>query len=76
MTEVKKGDRVSWTWGKGAGHGTVEKVSPKRTTLKTGGKEIVRDGTPEEPAVVIDSDRGNDVIKSASEVRKEKRGRR
>lgn len=70
MATVKKGDHVSWKNGAATAHGTVEAVSPKRTEKTIKGKKIVRNGTKENPAVTVKSDKGGVALHEASELHK------
>ncbi|MFD2855503.1 DUF2945 domain-containing protein [Seohaeicola zhoushanensis] len=55
----------------GPGHpsGRVTEILPERTIRIIKGSRIVRNGSPENPAVVIRMDDGGEVLKLASEVR-------
>ncbi|MBV9674095.1 MAG: DUF2945 domain-containing protein [Verrucomicrobia bacterium] len=66
---TKKGEKVQWNWGKGTGEGTVKEVHEEKVTKKIKGKQISRNGSAEEPAVLIEQENGNKVLKSASEVK-------
>lgn len=65
----KKGQRVSWSYGEGRGSGTIISIHTKPVTKTIDGSEITRNGTEENPAVYINSDNGNNVLKLASELR-------
>lgn len=68
MTSFKKGDYVAWKWANGIGHGTVESVHAERTTVESKGKTIVRNGSDDNPAVIIHDHNGVKVLKKASEL--------
>jgi len=70
MAAIKKGDEVEWKYGKGKGTGKVTEVHPEQVNRKIQGKLIKRNGSKEEPALVIKQKEDNEVIKSASEVEK------
>ncbi|KHN94506.1 DNA-binding protein [Metarhizium album ARSEF 1941] len=54
--EPKKGDTVSWNWGQGQPEGTVKDVKHEKASVTTKkGNTVSRDGTAEDPAVVIDA---------------------
>ncbi|KAK8912441.1 hypothetical protein VCV18_012403 [Metarhizium anisopliae] len=54
--EPKKGDTVSWEWGQGQPEGTVKQVKHEKASVTTKkGNTVSRDGTEEDPAVVIDA---------------------
>ena len=65
---MKKGDSVTWKYGKGHGHGTIQAISPDRITKTIKGKKIVRNGTAENPAVEILDHNGVTVLKLESEL--------
>ncbi|MGK7754229.1 MULTISPECIES: DUF2945 domain-containing protein [unclassified Roseovarius] len=67
---VSQGDTVEWDWGNGTGKGEVKKVYTQKTTVKIKGSEITRDADKECPAYLIEQQDGDQVLKSASEVRK------
>ncbi|KAG8412616.1 hypothetical protein J3459_015833 [Metarhizium acridum] len=51
-----KGDTVSWNWGQGQPEGTVKDVKHEKASVTTKkGNTVSRDGTSENPAVVIDA---------------------
>ena len=66
----KKGQSVSWNYGRGTGTGKVARVSTGRTTITSNGKQIVRNGSPDNPAIVITQEGSrNRIVKLASELR-------
>ena len=67
---IKQNDNVAWQWAGGIAEGVVEEVHYERTVILSKGKSIARNGTPENPALIISHKSGNDVIKLASEVQK------
>ncbi len=64
-------DKVKWKWGEGYGHGKVQSKFEEKTARTINGSEVTRNGTSDEPALYIDSDDGNNVLKLASEVEKD-----
>ncbi|KAK9893829.1 hypothetical protein P389DRAFT_174716 [Cystobasidium minutum MCA 4210] len=67
--QIKKGDEVSWNWGSGQPSGTVKDVKEEDTEIKSkNNKPIKKKGDEEDPAVVIEQDSGNPVLKKASEL--------
>lgn len=70
MATVKKGDEVTWKFGKSKAEGKVTDVKKEDVSKKTQGKTVKRKGSEEEPAVVIKQENGKEVVKSASEVTK------
>ena len=65
---MKEGDQVGWKWSGGIATGTVVSVQPDRTEIESKGRHIVRNGTSDDPAVVIRHDNGTPVLKLAHEV--------
>jgi hypothetical protein len=65
---VKVGDKVAWKWLGAVVEGVVIDVSSKRTEIISKGKLITRNGTTDNPAIVIDHQDGNQVIKLQSEL--------
>lgn len=66
---MKAGDKVTWKWGNGTAEGIVKSVHAERTSIQSKGKTIKRNGTPDDPAVIIKPESGNDVLKLSSEIR-------
>lgn len=62
------GDIVSWQWYGRIISGTVKEVVATKTTIHSKGALVTRNGTPENPAIIIEHKSGNDVIKLASEL--------
>lgn len=67
---MKPDDTVAWKWGNGIAEGTIKKVCYERTEIMSAGKKIVRNGTKENPVLVISHASGNTVLKLQSEVQK------
>lgn len=67
---MNPGDSVAWKWAQGIAEGVVQEVSPKRTEIMSKGKHIVRNGTPENPAIIIRHTSGTLVLKLQSEVQR------
>ncbi|QFT93873.1 hypothetical protein FIU86_13565 [Roseovarius sp. THAF9] len=67
---ISQGDKVEWGWGNGTGQGEVKKVYTQKTTVKIKESEITRDADDDCPAYLIEQEDGDEVLKSASEVRK------
>ena len=67
---IKADDYVAWKWGFGIAEGTVASVHPEPTTISSKGKLIKRNGSVDNPALIIKHKSGNDVIKLCSEVQK------
>lgn len=70
MAKFKKDDYVAWKWANGMGHGTVKEVRAERTEIESKGKTITRNGTRDNPAIIIKDHNGVTVLKLESEVEK------
>lgn len=70
MAKCSEGDRVEWDWGNGTGSGKVQKTYTQKITRKIKGSEITRDGSDDDPALYIEQEDGDGVLKLSSEVRK------
>jgi hypothetical protein len=62
------GDSVRWPWGSGTATGTVKEVITESVTRTLKGSEISRHGTPDDPALYIEQEDGDGVLKLTSEV--------
>lgn len=67
---IAKGDTVEWDSGQGTAQGTVTEVHTDRVTKTLKGSEVTRNASADSPAVTIEQDDGDIVLKSTSEVRK------
>ena len=67
---MKTGDQVGWQWGNGLATGTVESVHAERTEIESKGKKITRNGTEDDPAIIIRADNGSKVIKLSHEIQR------
>ena len=63
-----EGDKVKWKWGDSYAEGKVQSVFEKKTTRKIKGNEVTRNGSSDDPALYIEQDDGDHVLKLASEV--------
>ena len=64
----REGQKVSWNWGNGTGHGKVLQKFARKVQRTIKGEKIVRNGTENNPAYLIDSDNGSQVLKRGSEL--------
>ena len=69
MATVKKGDEVTWKFGKGKAEGTVTEVHQDDVEKTTQGVKVKRKGSAGKPALVIKQG-SKKVVKSATEVTK------
>ena len=67
---INEGDNVKWKWGNGYGYGVVKSIFEEKTTRKIDGSEVTRKGSVDDPAVYIEVNDGNNVLKLCSEVEK------
>jgi hypothetical protein len=65
---ITPGDMVHWKWGNAVLEGEVKEVIDSRAEIISKGKLIVRNGTPENPAVVIIYKGATEVLKLTSEL--------
>lgn len=65
---IKIGSEVGWSWASSLATGVVVEIHPRRHEIVTKGKHIVRNGTSEDPALVIMHVKGSLVLKLSHEV--------
>jgi hypothetical protein len=68
MAEISQGTKVTWNWGQGTASGTVQKTYAKSITRSLKGTEVTRNGTKDDPALLIEQEDGDEVLKLCSEV--------
>ncbi|HEY0012531.1 MAG TPA: DUF2945 domain-containing protein [Allosphingosinicella sp.] len=66
MTSV--GTEVSWKWGAGTAQGKVEERFERRVQRTIKGAKVVKNGSKENPAVLIVQEDGDKVLKLESEL--------
>ncbi|WP_439569473.1 DUF2945 domain-containing protein [Sphingopyxis sp.] len=59
---------VHWAWGRGEGHGRVAARFEQRVERVIKGARIVRNGSPANPAYLIEMIDGREVLKLGSEL--------
>lgn len=67
--KIRVGTTVTWKYGTGTATGKVSKIYTDSVTLKLGESEVARNGTVDNPALLIKQENGAKVLKLASEVR-------
>ncbi|TVY87124.1 hypothetical protein LAWI1_G007656, partial [Lachnellula willkommii] len=73
-TQIQEGDKVSWNWNGSHPSGTASEVKPGEVTVTSHrGNDISKTGDESNPAVHI-SRSGNDVVKTANELKVESKG--
>ena len=66
---MRKGTKVSWKYGTGTAVGKVESVHKEPIARTIKGSEIHRNGSADDPALVIVQENGDRVLKLKSEVK-------
>ncbi len=62
------GQKVSWHWGRGAAHGKVTDRFDRRVQRTIKGSKIVKVGTKENPAYLVEQEDGGKALKRGSEL--------
>ena len=68
-SKIRTGTTVSWKWQSGTATGKVIKIYRFRITLKLGDTEVTRNGTEDNPAILIEQKNKARALKLVSEVR-------
>jgi hypothetical protein len=69
MTDnFRKGTRVKWNWGQGVGRGRVAEKFDRHVERTIEGALIRRNGSATNPAYLVQTDNGSEVLKLASEL--------
>ncbi|MGI4873662.1 MAG: DUF2945 domain-containing protein [Janthinobacterium lividum] len=66
---MRKGTQVTWKYGTGTATGKIESVHKEPITRKLKGSDIHRNGSADDPALVIVQENGDKVLKLQSEVK-------
>ena len=69
MANYDQGDKVEWDWGDGTAQGEVSETFERSVTRTLKGSEVTRNGSEDDPALLIKQDDGDKVLKLSSEVR-------
>lgn len=64
----RKGQAVQWSWGSGTADGKVSERFERRVQRTIKGSKIVKNGTAENPAYLIEQSDGDRVLKRGSEL--------
>ncbi|GAA4339938.1 hypothetical protein GCM10023149_50980 [Mucilaginibacter gynuensis] len=70
---MKKGDTVHWNWSNGEAEGTITKTHTEPVTKTIKGAKVKRNASKDKPAFEIKTDKGQQVVKSESELKKGKK---
>ncbi len=65
-----KGQTVKWHWGSGEASGKIDERFDRRVQRTLKGSKIVRNGSKENPAYLIEQEDGDKVLKLGSELEK------
>lgn len=69
MTEsFRKGARVRWNWGQGVGRGRIAERFERQVERTIEGSVIRRNGSRRNPAYLVTTDGGSEVLKLESEL--------
>ena len=64
----RKGHKVRWHWGAGTAHGHVVERFDRRIQRTIEGVKVVRRGTSENPAYLVQTEDGKTALKRGSEL--------
>ena len=67
---IQVGDTAHWKWGNGMAEAQVEELHPEPTTILTKGAKVTRNGTMDNPAVIMKNKKGVKILKLESEIDK------
>lgn len=65
---IREGTQVKWQWGDGYAKGEVVERHEEKITRTFDGSEVTRNGSSDDPALIIKQDDGDKVLKLKSEV--------
>lgn len=63
------GSKVSWSWGNGTAQGKITDKFEKRVQRTIKGAKVVKNGTADDPAYLIEQEDGDKVLKRGSELK-------
>lgn len=64
----RKGQKISWKWGVHSAHGHIVERFERRVQRTIEGARIVRRGSAENPAYLVETDGGKKALKRGSEL--------
>ena len=64
----RSGQKVSWHWGNSSAHGKVTERFDRRVQRTIKGTRVVKVGTKDNPAYLIEQEDGGRVLKRGSEL--------
>lgn len=62
------GQSVEWNWGDGTATGKVTQIYTRKITKTIKGTDVTRNGSDEDPALLIEQADGSQVLKSSTEL--------
>ncbi len=62
------GSKVQWNWGSGTAEGRVAERFDRRVQRTIKGTKVVKNGTADNPAYLIEQENGGKVLKRGSEL--------
>jgi Hypervirulence associated proteins TUDOR domain len=65
----REGQKVSWQWSGSTAHGTVAERFERRVQRTFKGTKIVRNGSKDDPAYLVEQEDGAKALKLGSELR-------
>ena len=65
---IREGTRVRWAWGTGHAEGKVLERHERSLTKNIDGNPVARNGSADDPALLIEQEDGQIVLKLQSEV--------
>lgn len=66
--DLRKGARVKWNWGQGVGRGRIAERFERHVERTIEGSLVRRNGSTDNPAFLVKTDKGEEVLKLASEL--------
>ena len=64
----RSGQKVSWNWGSGTAEGKIAECFDRRVQRTIKGTKVVKNGTADNPAYLIEQEDGDKVLKRGSEL--------
>ncbi len=64
----RKGQAVKWEWGQGTAKDKVADKFTRRVQRTIKGSKVVKNGTEDNPAYLVEQDDGDQVLKRGSEL--------
>lgn len=65
----RSGQKVLWNWGSGTAEGKVKERFDRRVQRTIKGTKVVKNGTADNPAYLIEQEDGDKVLKRGSELK-------